>query len=141
MRLRNYLSERGVRVPEGLCLQPGETLPHDFPYPAVLKPCDGAGSLGVRRVSNAAEPGVAIGAGLQRLERWQPGFSASVSLLCGPRGTVPLAPCAQKLSDDGRFHYLGGWAPLPQPLAVRAGAWHCRPQRCCHRPSGMSAWI
>ena len=114
-----YLSERGVRVPDGVCLQPGETLPHDFPYPAVLKPCDGAGSCGVRRVSSAAEAGVESGPARQRLERWQPGFSASVSLLCGPGGVVPLEPCAQTLSEDGRFHYLGGWTPLPEPLATR----------------------
>ena len=33
---------------------------------------------------------------------------------------MPLEPCAQTLSEDGHFHYLGGWTPLPEPLATRA---------------------
>lgn len=115
-----YLSARGIRVPEGLRLEPGEPVPRDFAFPAVVKPCDGAGSWGVRRVSNAAEVNVGNGSAPVRLERWQPGRPASVSLLCGPRGCLPLEPCAQKLSDHRRFQYLGGWTPLSASLAARA---------------------
>jgi predicted ATP-grasp superfamily ATP-dependent carboligase len=55
-----------------------------------------------------------------RLERWCSGMAASVALLCGPTGVLPLAPCAQTLSDDGRLRYLGGWTPLSEPLRSRA---------------------
>jgi len=33
---------------------------------------------------------------------------------------IPLVPCAQKVSQDGRFRYLGGWTPLPEPFRSRA---------------------
>src|SRR5439155_20066372 len=48
------------------------------------------------------------------------GIAASVAVLVGPRQRVALAPAEQTLSSDGRFHYLGGKAPLPAPLAERA---------------------
>ena len=49
-----------------------------------------------------------------------PGRPASVSFLIGPRQTVALMPAWQDISDDGRFHYRGGSAPLPPDLAERA---------------------
>ncbi|HZZ74262.1 MAG TPA: ATP-grasp domain-containing protein [Pirellulales bacterium] len=55
-----------------------------------------------------------------RLERFCPGHAASVAFLCGPTQQVSLAPCWQRLSGDGHFHYLGGAAPLPPDLAARA---------------------
>jgi predicted ATP-grasp superfamily ATP-dependent carboligase len=47
-------------------------------------------------------------------------MAASVAFLCGPREVLPLPPCRQCLSDDGRFAYLGGELPLPPSLARRA---------------------
>jgi predicted ATP-grasp superfamily ATP-dependent carboligase len=47
-------------------------------------------------------------------------MAASVALLCGKGARAPLAPCAQRLSDDGRFRYLGGKLPLAGGLAARA---------------------
>ena len=44
----------------------------------------------------------------------------SVVVLCGPGQLVPLAPCRQLLSGDGRFAYLGGELPLDADLAERA---------------------
>jgi predicted ATP-grasp superfamily ATP-dependent carboligase len=41
-----------------------------------------------------------------------------------------LPPCRQLLSDDGRFHYLGGECPLSDNLAARA-------QRLAARAVGM----
>jgi predicted ATP-grasp superfamily ATP-dependent carboligase len=50
-----------------------------------------------------------------------PGRPASVAFLIGPRQTVALAPAWQHLSDDGRFHYRGGSAPMhDDALAERA---------------------
>jgi predicted ATP-grasp superfamily ATP-dependent carboligase len=49
-------------------------------------------------------------------------MAVSAAFLCGPRGRVPLAPCKQRLSEDGRFRYLGGELPHPAGLAARATA-------------------
>ena len=46
--------------------------------------------------------------------------AASVAVLCGGEQIVPLAPCRQLLSGDGRFVYLGGELPLDAHLAERA---------------------
>ncbi len=54
------------------------------------------------------------------LQRYVPGRAVSVAFLCGPQQRVPLLPCAQNLSTDGRFRYLGGYAPLEDGFAVRA---------------------
>jgi predicted ATP-grasp superfamily ATP-dependent carboligase len=117
-----YLAAAGVAVPLGVALQPGDLLPADFDYPAVLKPRWGAGSQAVRRIDRfPAErlPSVEI-ACPSRLERYYPGLPASVAFLCGPAGRFPLIPCRQCLSEDGRFDYLGGSLPLERALARRA---------------------
>ncbi|MGD9720206.1 MAG: ATP-grasp domain-containing protein [Pirellulales bacterium] len=113
-----YLAARGVAVPRGVALAPGERLAEDFPYPAVLKPRDGAGSQGMQLVRAAND--VLVAERSMRLEAFCPGTAASVACLCGPRGNVPLVPCRQHLSDDGTFTYQGGSLPLPAALAERA---------------------
>jgi predicted ATP-grasp superfamily ATP-dependent carboligase len=55
-----------------------------------------------------------------RLEAFCPGLPVSVAFLTGPTGVWPLAPCAQRLSNDGQFTYLGGRLPLEPALAERA---------------------
>jgi predicted ATP-grasp superfamily ATP-dependent carboligase len=117
----------GVPVPRGVALRLGAPLPRDFPYPAVLKPSDGAGSQDIalieqpgettpirhiRRYDESAFP--------WRLEQFCPGMAASIALLCGPAGCVALPACRQLLSDDGRFRYLGGETPLAPELHRRA---------------------
>jgi len=49
-------------------------------------------------------------------------MAASVAVLCGPAGRVVLAPCKQRISEDGRLRYLGGELPLTAGLAERATA-------------------
>lgn len=112
-----HLAAAGVPVPRGRALAAGQILPTDFSYPAVLKPRDGAGSLGVRLLPSA-ERGLA--AVPSRLEAFCPGKAASVACLCGPRGIVPLMPCEQLLAAD--FTYQGGSLPIDPPLAERARA-------------------
>ena len=51
-----------------------------------------------------------------------PGLPASVAMLCGPAGSVALAACKQRISDDGRLRYRGGQLPLAPGLAKRASA-------------------
>ncbi len=121
-RLAEHLRARGMRAPRGVSLDADEALPRAFDYPAVLKPIDGCGSLGVQRVDRAdgahdRDPQIAA---RWRLEEHCEGIPASVAVLCGPRGNRPLLACRQTLSDDGRFTYLGGSLPLSETLNRRA---------------------
>src|SRR5439155_7431814 len=56
----------------------------------------------------------------RRLESYVSGLAASVAVLCGPNGRISLSPCKQRISEDGRFRYLGGELPLTAGLAERA---------------------
>ena len=116
-----HLLRHGVRVPEGRVLEPAAPLPTGVPYPAVLKPCWGAGSVGLQRI-DSPRGRLAPGAedGPWRLERFCPGTPASVSFLCGPEGAVPLPACSQRLSQDGRFRYVGGQLLSDPELRRRA---------------------
>jgi predicted ATP-grasp superfamily ATP-dependent carboligase len=52
-------------------------------------------------------------------QQFVPGTPASVAFLVGPGQCLPLMPATQNLSEDGRFHYLGGQT-LAVPLRDRA---------------------
>jgi hypothetical protein len=114
-----HLAGLEVRVPRGVALAAGEELPSDFPYPAVLKPRDGAGSLGIRLIANGTVNRT-LSLSPARLEEFCPGTAASVAVLCGPRLVVPLVPCRQLLDVERGFAYLGGSLPLLPDLAHRA---------------------
>jgi predicted ATP-grasp superfamily ATP-dependent carboligase len=118
-RTCEVLSAAGVPVPDGRELQPEEPLPATFPYPAVLKPVDGAGSQDIYMVSGPRDAPPAY-AWPRRLERYVPGLAASVAMICGPAGRLALPACSQCISADGRLRYLGGELPLPAGLASRA---------------------
>jgi predicted ATP-grasp superfamily ATP-dependent carboligase len=114
-----HLRAAGVPAPCGIALEPGERLPRDFPYPAVLKPRDGCGSIGVRKIESVDAAPATVDTP-SRLEEYCLGLAASVAVLSGPAGHVVLPPCRQHLSDDGNFTYLGGSLPLPSSLTRRA---------------------
>jgi predicted ATP-grasp superfamily ATP-dependent carboligase len=120
-RTADALAAAGVPTPQGMVLDTEEALPAEFAYPAVLKPVDGAGSQDTYLVSGPHDAPPAY-AWPRRLERYMPGLPVSVALLCGPAGRVALAPCKQRISDDGRLRYLGGELPLAAGLAERATA-------------------
>ncbi len=115
-----HLAHSGVPVPEAVLLSADEEkLPATFPYPAVLKPVDGAGSQHTLLVESPQDEPPPY-PWPRRLERYYPGTSASVALLCGPNHRIPLPPCRQKLSSDGRMTYLGGSLLHEPELARRA---------------------
>jgi predicted ATP-grasp superfamily ATP-dependent carboligase len=98
-------------------------------YPAVLKPRDGAGSTATFLVRRPEElPACVEQARAEErpddfvVQDFVPGQPASVALLMGPAGSVPLVPAVQHLSSDGRLRYEGGSLPLPTALAARAVA-------------------
>lgn len=124
--LGQHLRRHQVPTPEGRRLL-GDGEDGNLPYPLVWKPRFGAGSIATFLVRKAGdwprcrhEARAEGWRGESLAQTWVPGRPASVALLVGPRQCLPLAPAAQHLSDDGRFHYLGGSLPLPRPLAERA---------------------
>lgn len=121
-RLALQLTEHSVATPRGRRIARDEPLPRDTHYPCMLKPVDGAGSLGVEFIEHPDHVDARSATDLQfwRLEQFCPGLAASVAVLCGKAGCFPLPACAQLLSDDGRFQYLGGDAPLPEAIQQRA---------------------
>ena len=120
-QMNRHLSQAGVPVPESILLHSGEGLPSQFCYPAILKPQHGAGSLGVLRMESVCEAERFGPVGqAQVLESYCPGVAASVAILCGPAGSMPLRPCGQSFQATDEFVYTGGWTPLNDGHAERA---------------------
>lgn len=122
-RTAEHLAGAGVPAPRGVVVRRYDALSKDFAFPAVLKPCSGAGSQGLRLIESWIAVPAADGwgsGGPFRLERFVPGLAVSVAVLCGPDDVLPLMPCLQRLSKDGRFQYLGGALPVAKALSDRA---------------------
>ncbi len=137
--LARHLKTKGVPVPSGERVAAGQPWPIDFELPAVVKPCDGAGSYGVRLIAEPSElarlpPPVCD----HRLERYCPGLPASVGLLCGPVGNVCLPACRQHLGGVSGFEYLGGSLLLEPHLAVRSNCW---PERAVADLPGLLGFV
>jgi predicted ATP-grasp superfamily ATP-dependent carboligase len=89
-----------------------------FGFPIVVKPRRGAGSLDVKLILGPDDLAPTSDDAIQT--PLCEGIAASVLVLAGPRGILPLRAGEQLLSDDGRFTYLGGRIPLPTRLETRA---------------------
>jgi predicted ATP-grasp superfamily ATP-dependent carboligase len=119
--LAEHLLASGVPAPAGMRVAAGAAWPLSFDLPAVLKPCDGAGSCGVQLIAESAELARRSPPPRDhRLEAFCPGQPASVAFLCGPAGNTSLTPCRQQLGGDSGFEYQGGSLPLDPLLAERA---------------------
>jgi predicted ATP-grasp superfamily ATP-dependent carboligase len=120
-RTAQALAKHAVQSPLGdiLTVEAAKAL-NNVGFPLVAKPVDGCGSEGIRLVKNMNELAQLSADGTYRVERFVPGYPASVAVLCGPAGDVSLPACRQRLSQDSRFTYLGGSLPLPEHQAVRA---------------------
>jgi tyramine---L-glutamate ligase len=120
-------SSAGVQIPDTVLVHP---LPVQTPwlrYPIVLKPRDGAGSLSTIFIPDAnswdramAEVRPENPSGEWIAQKFVPGQTASVACLVFENDIIALPPASQRLSDDGRFHYLGGELPLDPSLWDRA---------------------
>jgi tyramine---L-glutamate ligase len=117
--------------------------------PLVVKPRDGAGSQQIRRAERREPPDPDVGRLSRAVGRdgsgepsyvtigpltghplafnaptiaqeYVPGFAASVAFLIGQDTIMPLVPCEQRLSTDGRFQYRGGSLPIAADLPARA---------------------
>ena len=115
------LQKAGVPVPVQQLLRPGQELPRQFRYPAIVKPREGAGSFQVRMVQGCNDQaGLSDGANWRCLESYCAGIPASVSILTGPSGFRTLPASRQRLSEDGCFRYAGGDLPIRSELERRA---------------------
>lgn len=135
-RTAQWLANARVPTPTGMLLSPGKTVPSDFPFPAILKPIDGAGSLNTLRIDNVARLEATKMTSPMRLESYHFGTSVSVAAICGCQAVTLLAPCLQRLSDGGDFSYLGGACPIDDGLAERASRLAERALRAFPRPTG-----
>jgi predicted ATP-grasp superfamily ATP-dependent carboligase len=96
-------------------------------FPLVLKPRDGAGSVGLRLVRRPSEldagwaeaSAEAMGAGVLA-QPYVAGDHASVSLLCTSTGAHALSLNSQEIVEGERFEYRGGVVPLEHPDQARA---------------------
>ncbi|MBW3542763.1 MAG: ATP-grasp domain-containing protein [Planctomycetes bacterium] len=135
LELARRLHAAGVRTPKTVAFEAAsERLPSSGPF--VVKRRDGAGSDFVRFVSDedrqatfhkrAAE---AIADGLSLvLQPFVAGSAASAAAVIDDAGRMQIWPwCRQRLTEDGRFRYLGGeivstvhsWAASLQPSVER----------------------
>lgn len=115
LRLCRHLETAGIPALPCRELEPGRSSRGTV----VLKPRFGAGSLEISTLA----PGRPEQTGREELVATPllEGMAASVLCIAGGGAIIPLQPCRQRLSDDGRFGYLGGSVPLPGPgLAERA---------------------
>ena len=124
LRLADHLRAAGVATPPSAPVRPAEGLPARHPYPAVLKPVDGAGALQTFRVDRP-ETWRAPG-GLPEMMLLQPyvhGESLSASFLVDGRGFARLIAVGRQSIRErpgGSFAYEGGRLPLPPAWALGA---------------------
>ena len=123
------LEAQGIPTPPSVLLPAGlpvESTPR-MPYPIVMKPRDGAGSLATILIPNA-DSWVRAEATVRRenpaaewiVQPFASGLPASVACIVHERGILTLPAATQILSEEGRFHYRGGELPLSPSLSQRA---------------------
>ncbi len=142
LALHQHWQARGIRSP---VTRVASGMPPDFAPPWVCKPRNGAGAQATFLVRAAYQwPAMLTRAraewpgGDLLVQPLVPGIAASVSFLLGPGRCLPLMPAQQRLSNDGRFRYLGGRVPLPATLrdrAVRLG------QAALARIAGLQGYV
>ncbi len=120
------LEEAGIPVP--LTLEaPTPSAAASLGFPLVLKPRDGAGCVGLRKVGELAglaeawREATAEASGSPLIAQpYMHGQHASVSLVCDGRSVLPISLNAQEIAEGTRFEYRGGVVPLDHPLRARA---------------------
>jgi tyramine---L-glutamate ligase len=123
---RHFLIQ-GVPTPLTIPLyHDNSTIASNIAFPAVCKPRHGAGSRATFLIRKPEELSRMLQEARAEMPRndflMQPfasGQPASITFLIGSKQRIALLPATQEISADGRFHYLGGKLPLPEPLAMR----------------------
>ncbi len=138
LRLGAHLADRGIASPPCRCVNPSLGLPDVYPYPAVLKPIDGAGSLETYFVPDAgALPEAARTSREALLQPFISGVPMSTSFLVGADGRArPIGTGRQWVEvREGRFTYRGGELP------VAGGCGDHSPRRAVESVPGLLGYV
>jgi predicted ATP-grasp superfamily ATP-dependent carboligase len=140
-RLAEHLAAAGVCVPPGQRIDTTDDhLPADdeFPYPAVLKPVQGAGAYATFFIDDPARPPAgALDERPALLQAYVPGTPMSASFLVGRDGRAELVAVGrQRIAiESGRFRYRGGVVPAGHPDMAD------EPRRAVEAVPGLCGWI
>jgi predicted ATP-grasp superfamily ATP-dependent carboligase len=138
LRLGRHLAGCGIPTPPGRRVVPRDGLPADFPYPAVLKPVDGAGAQDTYLVPEARRcPAAALAMPSALLQPYLSGTAQSASFLVDRNGKARLiaAGCQHIDVRNGRFSYRGGMLPIPPREALDA------PRRAVESVPGLFGFV
>jgi predicted ATP-grasp superfamily ATP-dependent carboligase len=108
------LAGRGIPVPPGRSLKPGEPVPDGFHLPAIRKARGGCGCEALAVLRGSATPPAEVPT---RVELLVVGTPVGVSLICGPEQCLALPPMRQQFTAGDTPRYLGG-EPLADPSAA-----------------------
>jgi predicted ATP-grasp superfamily ATP-dependent carboligase len=115
LRLAEHLLRIGIDTPPSRRVCPArDGLPRDHPYPAVLKPIDGAGSVDTYEIASPDDvPCSALAMPGAMLQPFVPGRVMSAAFLIVPQADPLLLGLADQTIEraGGRFAYLGGVVP------------------------------
>ncbi|AMV36862.1 carbamoyl phosphate synthase-like protein [Planctomyces sp. SH-PL62] len=119
--LGEWLDRHGVQTPRSRVLEPGETPPPSWAYPAVVKPVDGAGSMDTFRIDGPDSfERLARSTTPRLLQEFVAGVVMSATFLVFAGRARLIAIGEQKIERcGGRFGYRGGRLPIELPGAVQ----------------------
>lgn len=138
--LGRHLARCGVATPEVYPVFRAEDLPDpdDFPYPAVLKPLDGAGTTSTFLLTGPDEcPAEALAFLPGLLQSFVPGTPMSASFLASDDGQHRLVGVGRQRVriHEQQFHYAGGVVPAGVPeMAGEA-------RRALASVPGLRGWV
>jgi probable H4MPT-linked C1 transfer pathway protein len=115
-RLAELLRARGLPTLPGRIVNLAEGLPADAPYPAVLKPIDGAGAVDTFLIKGPEDlPETARLMRQALLQPFHEGVPMSGSFLVDQEGMPWLIGTGRQfiVVEHGRFAYRGGMLPVP----------------------------
>ncbi len=118
LHMSEHFLRHDFRTPQTLRVVPSDGLPANFPYPAVLKPIDGAGSVDTFFLTGPTPlPAEALALPEALLQPFVAGALMSASFLVG-EGKARLIGIGRQnvTARDGRFLYEGGTLPIPSTM-------------------------
>ena len=139
IKTAEFLVGSGVNMPRGLRVVPSNGLPRDFPYPAVLKPIDGAGSVDTFFVEAQDQvPVEALAMPEALLQPFVAGVPMSASFVVLDREPILamlIGECRQRMERRGsRLAYVGGVVPgLAKDLS--------QARRAVESVEGLRGWV
>jgi len=138
-QLGRRLAKAGLPCPRGWRVHRGAPQPVRLPFPAVVKPIDGAGSVDTLVIDDPDEWEVNV-RGLERMmaQPFVPGDPVSVSFLVGDDGEAwPLGVARQRIERvDNHLIYRGGILPIDEPAAIEVAT-----RAIAEAGPGLFGWV